>query len=974
MLLVWAVFFQFQNLAQTSVGNIKVSVFTKTDYAAGNQNWDIERDNLGRVFIANNEGLLVYNGINWQLYPVPNKTILRSIAFGPDKKLYAGAQNEFGYYAADDNGKLVYTSLKSRLPKSVNSFADIWNIEVLDNAVFFMASDIIIKYTGKHITVYKSNASWSSLKRHNNKLIAHNLKAGLLVLDNGKWQTLIPQGNLPPGFQINNCISIGKDSSLISTSGQGLFILANKRLQPFILKNVSNEQHFTCLAILDKDKFLVGSYNSGLYKINKNGVVIDKVSASTGLTSNTINCTHTGTDSCTWVGMDNGIALVDWNNPIRKINPESFNNGSGHGATVLNGNLYFALSTGLQWVPIADNADIGTAQLEPKTILKGLTWNVSKWNNQIMAGRDDGLWSITNFQATNISKSTGYWTFQPISTSVPAKIICGNYLGVRLFSEVDGKFIDHGGIKNFIESSRYLEVDGQSIWVSHPYHGLFRIDLNDNSIHKFTVQNGLPTDLDNHVFKLRGKIVFATTGGIYEYENSKNRIIPSSYFQKILGNRAIRYLKEDAQGNIWFVEDKMLGVVDFKEKTPKVKFIPELYNHILSGFENVFPYNSENVLVGSDIGFYNINYSKYTAKKLPYSTYITSVKVFGSKDSVIFGGFGFNEPKKESEINISYKLNSIHFSFATSFISYKPRTEFSYYLEGYDKNWSKWVLQNEKEYTNLPEGHYVLHLKSRYGPSNAFKEVTYTFTILPPWYRTVWAYIAYILIFSLVIYLLLKFQKRKLYKKEQSRMLAEKLKFEEEQRQTNLKYQLKLEKKEKAIIQLMKDNLEIELQHKNVELASTAMNLLQKKAFLSKIAEELNKVYAPIKDFVDASEIRKIIRRLSSEEKLDEEWKQFSIHFNNVHSNFLVTLKEVYPELNAHEMKLCAYLRMNLSSKEIAQLLSISVRGVEISRYRLRKKLKLQPHEDLFQFLFNIKPDENLKSNTIKLDSDPEIL
>jgi FixJ family two-component response regulator len=125
------------------------------------------------------------------------------------------------------------------------------------------------------------------------------------------------------------------------------------------------------------------------------------------------------------------------------------------------------------------------------------------------------------------------------------------------------------------------------------------------------------------------------------------------------------------------------------------------------------------------------------------------------------------------------------------------------------------------------------------------------------------------------------------------------------------------------------------------------------------MADELNKVYLPIKDQVDASEIKKILRRLNSEEKLDDEWKQFSIHFNDVHSNFLLTLKEVFPELNAHEMKLCAYLRMNLSSKEIAQLMSISVRGVEISRYRLRKKLKLQPNEDLFGFLFKMKSENN---------------
>jgi DNA-binding CsgD family transcriptional regulator len=200
----------------------------------------------------------------------------------------------------------------------------------------------------------------------------------------------------------------------------------------------------------------------------------------------------------------------------------------------------------------------------------------------------------------------------------------------------------------------------------------------------------------------------------------------------------------------------------------------------------------------------------------------------------------------------------------------------------------------------------------------------------------------------------LRIQKQRLQKKEQIRLFAEKRKFEEEQRMIDYHYKLELEKKEKAIIQLKNQNLESELQHKNAELASTAMNLLQKKEFLGRIAEELNKVNLPIKDLVDSSEIRRILRTLSSKGKEDEEWKQFSIHFNNVHSNYLITLKKEFPDLNAHDMKLCAYLRMNLSSKEIAQLLSISVRGVEISRYRLRKKLKLKQNEDLYQFLFNL--------------------
>lgn len=940
---------------QPFIEKVKVSVFTKAEYAAGTQNWDIERDNFGRVFIANNEGLLVYNGINWQLYPVPNKTILRSIAFGSDGKLFAGAQDEFGYYAPDKNGRLVYTTLKNQLPQSVNSFADIWNIEVNENEVFFMASDIIFRYAENKITYFKPNSTWLSLKKHNNKIIAQDGKSGILEFNNGRWKTLINQSVLPSGFLISDIKPFGKDTSLISTSGNGLFLLTHNSIHPFLLKNMNSEHHFTSLAVLDKTSFLVGSYNTGLYKISRNGNVIDKISTNNGLISNTIRCIHNGFDGCTWIGLDNSISLLDWNNPIRHINPASFNNGSGHGATVLNGDLYFALSTGIQWLPIARNSDLSKTPFEPKTILSGLTWNLSIWRNQLLAGRDDGLWTISEHQATNVSKSSGFWTFKPILGTSPTKIACGNYLGIQIFEDENGKLKDNGIIKNFVESSRYLEVEGQSIWVSHPYHGLFRINLKDNNIKKFTKQNGLPTDLDNHVFKLKGKIVFATTQGIYELDKAGIRIIPSLTYQKLFGKRPLRYLREDRTGNIWFVQEKMLGVVDFQESKPEVKFIPELNNRVLSGFENIFPYDSENVLIGSEIGFYNINFKKYREKKLPYLTYITSVKIIGNGDSTIYGGFNRKVSSKITKVSIPYKYNSIHFSFASSFFRYKPETEFSYYLEGYDNNWSHWALQHEKEYTNLPEGNYIFHVKSRYGPSYEFKSVTYSFKIEAPWYRTIWAYILYFEILSLIIFLLLKLQKKKFKKKEQSRMLAEKIKFEEEQRQTNYKYRIKLEKKEKAIIQLKNENLEAELQHKNAELASTAMNLLQKKAYLGKIAEELNKVYAPMKDHVDTSEIKKILRRLSSEEKLDEEWKQFSIHFNNVHSNFLITLKEVYPDLNAHEMKLCAYLRMNLSSKEIAQLLSISVRGVEISRYRLRKKLKLHPQEDLFEFLFNTK-------------------
>jgi FixJ family two-component response regulator len=90
-----------------------------------------------------------------------------------------------------------------------------------------------------------------------------------------------------------------------------------------------------------------------------------------------------------------------------------------------------------------------------------------------------------------------------------------------------------------------------------------------------------------------------------------------------------------------------------------------------------------------------------------------------------------------------------------------------------------------------------------------------------------------------------------------------------------------------------------------------------------------------------SEELKKLIRILNQESKIDKEWDQFAEYFDNTHSDFLKAIKEIHPNLNAHELKLCAYLRMNLSSKEMAQLMNISVRGVEISRYRLRKKLQV---------------------------------
>ncbi|MBK7679967.1 MAG: triple tyrosine motif-containing protein [Chitinophagaceae bacterium] len=945
-----------QSYSQTPIGQNEIKSFTRSQYGAGTQNWAMVKDKNNRLYIANNEGLLVFDGTNWQVFPVPNKTILRSIAFGPGGKLFAGAQDELGYFAPDKAGRLQFTSLKNLLPASEKKFTDVWQLEVAGNEVFFRTNEIIFKFSGDKFSSYPTTSTWLSLHQHQGQVMAHDEKAGLLLYQNGQWKPFIKKEVLPKNFFITDLVDYQKDTSLLSTTSNGLYLLTQNQLIPFNFKSGSFNpfQHFTSLSILDDTSFLAGTYFNGIYRISRKGLVLENISTKNGLPNNTVRCLFTDNSGNAWMGLDNGMAFFSYNTAIKLINPITFNNGVGYDVQALNGELYFALSTGLQWLPITSATDLSTITHEPKAILGGLTWNLSIINNQLLAGRDDGLWKINNHQATPVSQSTGNWTSQPVPGRTPLQIVAGNYLGIQLYESNNGNFIDKGSIEKFTESSRYLETDDNNIWISHPYRGVYKIDIETRTVTLFTQKNGLPADLENHVFKIKNKILFATTKGIYEYNASSNEMVVAKDYTELFGTLPIRYLKEDKKGNIWFVQDKMVGVADYGAGKPVIHYIPELKNKILSGFENIFPYDTKNVLIGSETGFYHINYEKYSGNIKPFNAYLTLVKTIGTRDSVLFGGYFLNDVENAKITTIPYKWNSLHFAYAASVFGEHSSLEFSYYLDGFDKGWSDWSNKSEKDYTNLPASTYTFHIKARSSRSHESKEYTYSFTITPPWHQTAWAYMLYLLAFISLLYVLFKYQAKKYKQKQEARRLADLKKFEEEQKQIAYQHELELEQSEKELIRLQNEKLETEIKHKNAELASTTMNLVQKKEFILKLKAELQQLQKTAKVGDDNPELKKLLKVLSEEEKLNEEWEHFSQHFNSVHGDFLTILKNKFPSLKPHELRLCAYLRMNLSSKEIAPLMSISVRGVEISRYRLRKKLNLSTEANLVQYLLDL--------------------
>jgi hypothetical protein len=230
------------------------------------------------------------------------------------------------------------------------------------------------------------------------------------------------------------------------------------------------------------------------------------------------------------------------------------------------------------------------------------------------------------------------------------------------------------------------------------------------------------------------------------------------------------------------------------------------------------------------------------------------------------------------------------------------------------------------------------------------RRLGYSFIINAPWYQTMWAYALYALLVMALVYFVYKWQLRKFD--------LQQVKFEEEQNRLKYIHQLEVEKNEKAIIQLQNEKLVNEMMFKNRELADVSMHLVERTDALSKVRDELQQLH---KKTGDNHDLKRAIQLVNEIEKNNSSWEQFAVHFDEINNDFIKKLKTQFPHLTSTDLKVCTYLQLKLASKEIAQMMNVTVRGVEISRYRLRKKLQLGKNQTLNDFLTEINTTGNGK-------------
>jgi len=956
ILVLWCVAFAgFAVRAQLPIYGLPgIKNFTRSEYNGGIQTWSFTETENGLSYFANNSGLLEYNGTTWKIYQ--SVKAVNRVVCADGNRVYVGAFNDFGYYEECKEGSLKYHSLTYLLKGKIEDFDEIWRIHKTSFGIVFQSFKAIFIFQDGKIQVVKPRSGFHFSYYVNGILWVYDEEQGLMQYSQGKL-TVVPGGDFFIGTNIWSIFPLNDNELLIGTSKKGIFRFNGTTVIPWkskINEQLKKYQLYSAIR-LKNNYFAFGTIQNGIIVTDTMGNLVFEMNKERGLQNNTVLGIGQDYKGNIWLCLDSGISVIEFNSPISYFQ-NYFDIGTGYASAKFGDLIYLGTNQGLFYIKQKDFSNPSKSKSDFKLIegTDGQVWNLSVIDNTLFCGHNNGVFQVQGDKAIKISSIPGTWNFLKINNT--GFILVGSYSGLSILENRGGFWQFRNKIKGFTESSRFVQYDQKgNIWVSQTYKGIFRLKADGSwrnilDTKLFTSKNGLPSDQSNLLFKIQSEIVLATIKGIYAFNYKTEKFEEKSKLSSYFNNGIwIDYLYQDSEQNIWFSSDKQIGVLRLQEDGSFKKItIPllKLANLILPSFENIQELDQDNVLIGIEGGFAN-----YIAKnKKDYSKQFTLfISELRSRDTAE-GVFRFNSKTENQGLvpTFKFKNNAISISFAANNFE-SDETAFQYKLSGFDAEWSEWASQKFKEYTNLPAGKYSFLLRARSNDQATPTEIEYKFVILAPWYRSTVAYIVYLFLLVFIIYLVKKFLSIRI---EKSR-LAEKQKQKEKYlvREQKLKEEALISEKE--IEHLRNEALRIEMIHKEKELANSTMLLIKKNEILNKLQADLRDISTSGGNDTKTS-INSLIKRIDKEIDNEKQWKVFDMHIEQVNEELFKKLKNNYPDLTPRELSLCAYLKMNISSKEIATLMNISARGVEISRYRIRKKLRLDREANLTEFMINL--------------------
>lgn len=888
-----------------------VENYNKSDYQGDNQIWNVAQGNDNAMYFANNYYLLRYDGVKWEKNSLPNKTIIRSIMVDGDR-IYSGSYKEFGYWYRK-NGKMIYVSISDTskvFDESDNE--EVWKIFKFNGKIYFQSFNGLFQYDGKIIKKNKFDFLVSYCFPVGNELFVASVEKGVYKMKNSKFEKI--EGSSILENNVIHAIEKYQNKTYFFTKKNGVYVEENRVLSAWKspLNTILKAANINVAKFIKNNKLIIGTANKGVYIFDLNSGAYKNINRNNVLMNNSILSIGLDKENDLWLGLDNGIAHIEVNSPI-----SIFYDNSG-----ILGSVYSVANTPKGYLMASNH---GVFKYEDKVLslipnTQGQAWNISKINNKYLIGHNEGTFIYENGLFSKLNTINGGWNL--VKSGINNSYLQATYSGVIIYNDPNN-LSQRKVVKGLLKPIKYVAQNRKNeIWAADNNRGLYRILYNDahetTSIKNVTQLSKIKNDFGVKIFEFRNEVLFLINKSWYTYNSITNQLEENELFNSNFKNASnivsidenhFLILQEGLLYHIYANENKFIRNI-IQEKYYKGKII----NDNVKVFKN-----NENYLLNLDDGFISLqlNYANKKASNINVEAFVNNNLIKNNSKipyntelriHVLSGVFGATRP------NLFYKVNG-----TKEFIPVK---------EGLI------VLNNLNSGSN--DITVYLHDGLNYDKISSFQ-----FLVSKPWYFSPWMILLYFIVIGVILYLYYKWNKMRYIQKLELR--DEELKHQKKILEMELKAEneLNIQEYEKHI-------LELELQTKSSEVAGKSLSIAKQ----SEMIENIQSILDSDMDFNKLkSEIKKAIK-INAVNK--HEWETFETNLNQIHNEFIINLSKKFPNLTSKDIKLCIYLKMNLSSKEIAPMMNISFRGVELHRYRLRKKLNLVQDENLSKFLLTV--------------------
>ncbi len=894
--------------------------FSRESYGAGRQNWAVDERHDGWIYIANEYGLLEYDGTRWSLYGMRNSVSPRSVMVNGDT-VYCGGANEFGRFVNDNMGGMRYESLSENTVKG--DFGEVWGIEKVGETLNFMTKDAVLWFAKGDSTVriVESASRLIDMFGANDTLFVARTD-GLFYLRDGRRWEMVKGSDRMATFDIKCMTGRGK-RLIVCTAKGGMWEYSGgtlRRIPTAIDKFIEKNMPYSIAT--RGGKIAVGTVTGGVGIVDEDGDNGEIIGAGEGLQNSTVLEVTIDAAGDLWCGLDLGISKIELSSPLRMLYGAASGFGSGYAWMEDNHQVYIGTNRGLFVSPYPfEDGNFEGSMVEGSV---GQVWGLGRVGERKVCCHDRGLFEIEDTGSLRkVIGDDGIWDVHNLPNG---RAVAGGYSGMYIVEEQEGRVVYVKKIDGAPNKAKNFEVDTDGrVWISTE-RGIERLTLStDGGRCAREIVKARPEwgGVFSNVMKI-GHDIVVSMGENSWVADSDGTLHEDGVIERMDGaNVFYDCAAEDNDGRLWWVTSSKLRTRDANAKESRTIWdMPLLYVY---GFTKIYGIGEGHAVVNCVEGFAQAE--SVVTEKGRGGVFVRRLSVLGRGGKEIVWGYG-GEADKEAEVGWQDGMLRVEFG-GVGCKEYSCRLA----RDGVGE-FSEWGTSGEREYGFLDAGEYEFTVAGQDGSKASVK-----FRVKGPWWWSWWAKLGYIMAGAGMVCLLVWYARLRM-----SRQKGEELR-----------------EREREILLLRNARMEDMLKSKSQELSTMMLGALDKNDLVVRVRREVGLAERELRNGETGMAEKRLGRleaRLSEDSEARVDWKRFEENFDFVNSSFLKKLQARFPWISENEKRLCVYVVMDLMNKEIAPLMNISVRGVEMLRYRMRKKMELEREDDLQALLRGIRDGE----------------